>query len=110
LKETRLKHLYEKIQIDRIFLLDATNQTMEELNLRSESCTIVSPENYGCNFCLNNTTHLEELIFIGNPLQQVIRKVKVIKYDETDACKMINQESFTYNYKWVKEKMSFEKQ
>ncbi len=110
LEEIRQKHLYEKISIERVFLLDINKQTMQELNLRSESCVILSPDHYGCNFCVKNTTHHEELIFRGNPIEQVLKKITNIFYDENDACKVIGQNSDQIYYDWDASKNSFEMQ
>jgi len=110
LKETRLKHIYEKIVNERLFLLDKEKQILQELNLKSESCTILSPNNYGCDFCIKHTTRSEELIFSGNPLNQVLKKVKIIAYDRDDACKQIEQNSYSETYLWKPDKLIFELQ
>jgi len=110
LKETSNIHLYQKNEIKRVYLFDVAKQTLQELNLKSESCFIISPDNYGCDYCINNTTHVEELIFMSNPELEVVKKVKEMIYDKDFNCKLISQNSFSFTYKWSKEKKMFETQ
>jgi len=110
LEEIRQKHLYEKITNERVFLFDVSNQTMQELNLNSRSCVIMAADQYGCDYCIEHSTHREELIFIGNPVEQVLKKITNINYDQIDACKVIGQNSDQFVYKWNVEKSIFELQ
>ncbi|MFN8258753.1 MAG: hypothetical protein U0W24_23900 [Bacteroidales bacterium] len=107
LEETRRVHLFERTEIKRLFLFDLLKKTMQELNLKSESCVIVSPEQFGCKFCSKSTTHTEEMVFFGNPVKQAVKKIKNIIYDSEDGCKVIDQNNSSVTYEWVPSKKMF---
>jgi hypothetical protein len=107
LEETRRVHLFERTEIKRLFLFDLIKKTMQELNLKSESCVIVSPEQFGCKFCSKGTTHIEEMVFFGNPVKQAVKKIKNIIYDMEDGCKVIDQNNSSVTYEWIPSKKEF---
>jgi len=109
LKETKQKHFVEKTITEHVFLFDPTEQSIQELNLKSETCIILAPEQYGCKFCLDNASHLEELIFKGNPVAEVEKKIANIYYDQIYGCIEKWNDSQTEIYKWDVKKSLFVK-
>ena len=81
--------------------------TLVELNVGSESCIILSPNQYGCKFCKKHATHSEELILKGNPVTEVVKKVSNFYYDESNNCILINQNTKVQTYNWLPGKMKF---
>lgn len=100
LEQFETEHIVKKKMNEKTYLFDPTKQTLVELNLSASSCMILSPTEYGCKYCKENTSHKEELIFKGNPVETVIKKIADIQYDELDGCKLKNQQSQTISYYW----------
>jgi len=107
LEEFVQNHIVERIEREKLYLFDPKLQTLKELNIKSESCIILSPKQYGCEYCNEHSTHSEELIIKGNPVKEVIKKITNFYYDESNSCMLINQNSRVINYTWIPEQARF---
>jgi len=100
-------HFWQKNSYKNIYLFDNYSLDLIELNLKAESCEIVSPKNISCDYCKDNTSYIEEFIFTSNPVTEVQKKITEIKYDSNNECEILKTETFTENYQWVSEDKIF---
>ncbi len=102
-------HLMEKRTTEIVYLMDDNSLDLLNLDLNSQSCEIIGAKNFGCDYCEDNVSHIEELIFVGDPVSAVQKKITQTKYDLDNECNILKTEIYTEDYEWVLKTKTFEK-